>query len=663
MQRRTLLRAMASVSGLGLTAAAGCALLPPLPYRRAPTAQDAALWLTLESDGTIRLLLPRAEMGQGVLATARALVAGEIGWPLERVVVDLPNTTRLPPTRATVGSDSIRDFAPLLIQAATDLRRQMANQGFRVGGPLPETGPIAGATAPDLVRDLVTGRATPFAGDVHLPGMVHATILPPPQLGLKPERVQDDDARRLPGVLGVVRLGHRLVLAAERRGQLDAARSRLHITWTGTPIPETAVADAVDIDRHLGMGPLDHTLRADPVSGPWDIDLRLDVPMAAHASLEPRTAVAQVHDGRAEVWTGSQDIGFVQAMVADALGLRSAQVRVQACRIGGGFGLKTVGTIERDAALAARALGRPVLLQPGRAEEFADAFHRPPSSHRIRARLGADGIAGWHHAVVSGPVIFTDAALTPLLRFATSFLADGGVSRGLELPYRSTAARMEARSVRLPVVTGPWRGLGAAPNGWAMETAIDALARHHRLDPLALRRTLLGQQQPRLLRVLEAAAAQADWQAYQATPTRALGLACGIYKAMTYVAVVAEVERTGASVHVTRLWAAQDCGRVFNPDQVRAQVEGCLAWCVGMALVENLSIANGSLSATSFADYPIPRLSDLPVMAVSLIDSTDQPGGAGEPAMVAGTAAITNAIARLTGDTVTRLPWRPTSRP
>jgi CO/xanthine dehydrogenase Mo-binding subunit len=200
--------------------------------------------------------------------------------------------------------------------------------------------------------------------------------------------------------------------------------------------------------------------------------------------------------------------------------------------------------------------------------------------------------------------------------------------------------------------------LAAAPNCWAIETAIDALADKAGRDPLAFRLDTIAVGEPRLAAVLKAAADRARWQLGATAPGHALGLACGIYKNMSYAAVVAEVDLSGETPRVHRLCCAHDCGLVINPDQVRAQVEGNLIWGLGMALTEELVVEGGRIVAESHADYTVPGYAAVPDIEIELIEGAAEPTGAGETAIVAATAAITNAIARATGRRVTRLPYR-----
>lgn len=690
------------LKGLGWTAAGivvvaggtyALAPRPALPHMAPPAAADAAAWLRLTPEGTIELVMPRAEIGQGIAVSLRQVVAEETGFPLESIIAIHPRTDILPPTRGTVGSDSVKDYAPLLAKAAAALAAVLREAGVAGGNPpaggwaalaaaprLIEAADIEGAEAvsfrpgprqhvgkpqpTDMIRALVTGEAPLFADDVRLPGMVHAAALHAPRLGARLVSADDAAASGIEGYLGLHAAGGRTFLAAETSGALERALAATKSEWQGGMEGAPDMLAAVDVDAGLARGALEHVEIAGKIGAgePFDIDLRLDVPMAAHGCMEPRTAVAQFADGELTVWTGTQDVTFARNFLARELGLDAGRVTVIGCRVGGGFGSKSLCMVELEAALMARALGRPVKVQWTRLDEFRETFHRPPCSHRIRARLAEDGgLDTWHHAFRSGHVIFTSAFMGPALQFATSFVGDPGVLRGAVSPYAAARVRLEFEDVRLPVHTGPWRGLGAAANVWAIETAVNELARKHGEDPLAFRSRIVSPQWPRLARVLDRVAALSIWAERISTPDLGYGVACGVYKEMSYAAVVAEVARERGAMRVTRLWCAHDCGMIVNPDQVRAQVEGNLVWGVGMALSEELTLAEGTIAQSSFADYAVPRFSDVPLMEIELVEEGDPATGAGETAIVAAAPAITNAIAAMTGAPVTRLPYAATA--
>jgi isoquinoline 1-oxidoreductase beta subunit len=318
--------------------------------------------------------------------------------------------------------------------------------------------------------------------------------------------------------------------------------------------------------------------------------------------------------------------------------------------------------VELEAALLARAVQRPVKVQWTRAQEFRQAFHRPPSSHRVRVRLQDGQLKDWSHAFVSGHILFTNAAMPPWMQSISHFLGDNGVARGARLPYRARRKDTRFALERLPLLSGPWRGLGAGPNHFVTESVVDECAHRAAQDPLAYRLAHLDH--PRLARVLQRVAQLARWGEAPSISADGLrqgrGLACGIYKDMSYAAVVADVTVDAAgAVRVRKLWCAHDCGRVINAEQVRAQCEGNLVWGLGMVLVEGLRFEGPGVAATSFAESPIPRWDEVPALEVALVDHGEPPTGAGETAIVAASAAIANAIRAATGVRLLTLPCRP----
>lgn len=666
MSRRNLF-AHAARFAAGITvfaAAPACAFnpLPALPTRSMPAAEARIAWLRLLPDGRVQLLLPRQEMGQGVSIALRQIVAEELGVELERVEAILPDTAAIAPVKSTVGSDSLKDFAEPVARAGALLREHLRHGGHAAeiidrGQPVtlrslqPDVAHrhVGQARPTEQIAAIVTGAPSLYAGDIRLPGMMFGLVLPADAT----VAAGDDDVRLVD-------------LPDGRRGLLSAHPAPLHARAAGierarTPKP----MPPIDVDAAQARGRLEHRLRNDSVNAAagWTLDRRYDIPFAAHAAIEPRAAVARWRpDGpvRLEVWTGTQDAFFVRETLARQFGLSVDSVLVHSCRIGGGFGARTIVRAELEAALLAQVAGHPVKVQWTRAAEFIDGFHRPPSSHRIRARLDADGrISDWWHGFCSGHVIFTSAAMPRWMQAVTSFVKDPGVARGAMSPYAAARMRVEFSDIRLPVDTGPWRGLGAGPNGYAIESAIDELAAIAGQDPLQFRLANLDPQHGRLRACLERVAQLADWTGAKAGGS-GRGLACGIYKDTSYAAVIADVavDADGA-VRVTRLYCAQDSGRIINPDQVRAQVEGNLLWGLGMVLTERLPIEDGRVAAYTFADSPIPTMDAMPAIDIALIEPPGaMPAGAGETAMVA-VAAIGNAIAAATGRRLTVLPYRP----
>ncbi len=674
MKRRTLLQ-----GGAGLAVAfclGGCAL-PVFPKRPASGYADALGWIQ-HHNGRYTLALPRIEMGQQIATALKQVACTELGVPWDAVALALPDTGAMARVRATVGSESVRDFALPLAQACATLREALARgdtAGWRNAEPVPASAlrafrRDAVRPTPPLVhgREIVTGAAL-YVADVRPPGGLYGRVLrapTSPELPSRPATWNEAAARAVPGFVALVRdarlrqaSADGLGIVARTPGALDRIATALALQWhTEGGGDDASMAVQIDVDALRESARLPNEVLQRGRLGdaaPWDVDLRIDIPLAAHAAIEPRAAVAALDaSGVLELWVGSQDAYYQRDVVCKALGRSEDRVRVHPCRVGGAFGGKTICTVELEAALLCEAVGAPVKVQWTRAQEFRQGFHRPPSSHRVRARLRNGQLHDWQHHFASSHILFTAAGVPAWLQRITDVVAgDPGVARGAAPPYRVPHADVRFTLARLPVFTGPWRGLGAGPNGLAIESAIDECARAAGADPVAFR--LAHIEEPRLARVLRAAVSAAP-----APPTGARtgrGVACGTYKQHSHAAVVADVAvAADGQVRVTHLSCAHDCGHVIDADTVRAQCEGNLVWGLGMALGDALSLRDGAVVSDSFAAAPIPRIDAVPPMQVLLIDEGEAPGGAGETVIVAAAAAIANAVRAATGRRPTRFP-------
>lgn len=711
LSRRTFLqRSGWTAAGITLAASvSGCSLIPALPTRSMPIESDALTWLQLKPDGHFLFCSPRQEMGQGISSTLKYVLADELGIKRGQIDVIGPDTSIIAPAKSTVGSESIQDFlipvtdigramrTTLFARAADRLGTEPMNLSFdgeifaSDGIRLSLTDLASGAEilldpadTPDIalpdrseqarsgkkggptdrITDIVTG-APLFAGDVHVPGLLHGAFVRAPQLGATLKDINFNSAAG-DGVLATHFDGSRAGIVAQTTSALAIALDNIEAVWD---ITEPATQESIDASLQLveRTNQLEHNVvQTDKApTGPFDVDLTISVPFAAHAAIEPRAAIARWNkqDGPPlEIWTGTQDAFFVRTYLAKHFDLREEEVVVYSQRIGGGFGGKAIINIELEAAILAKAAGQPVKVHWTRPDEFQVGYHRPPSLHHVRSSVDDSGaLTDWSHGFKSGHVIFTSAGMPPWMQTLTSFVSDPGTARGATLPYSATRTEVAFSDIRLPVTTGPWRGLGAAPNNFAIETAIDQLASKAGLDPLTFRLRNLPAEHNRLATCLTKVAERAHWQGPAVTSRSARGIACGIYKEVSYVAIIADIKidpETGL-YQVTRMTCAHDCGQVINPDQVHAQIEGNIMWGLGMVKSEELTVEGGRLSADYLGEYEIPTMADAPEITIDLIEHENPPPvGAGETAIIASGAAIANAIAAFTGKPVTDLPIR-----
>ncbi|WP_169542848.1 xanthine dehydrogenase family protein molybdopterin-binding subunit [Sneathiella aquimaris] len=708
--RREFLKLLGwSTAGISATCLNGCAF-PPLPHRNDPTAEEARLWIALLPDGTVEFVSPRAEMGQGISIGIQQIIAEEIRIDLHQVRYIHPRTDRFNAVKATVGSESILSFGPVIAAAAAAIRKELVGRADAKLGRSGDEGVIHGATfkLPDkqsiplaellaeplllsedligqakpvsfkagrtgrfigqatptpLIKSLVTASQPMFVDDINLSDMVYARLLTSPNSNGGLASIAENKAPDIPGYVDFVQEDGLLAVVATNRNSLE----RVHAEYLRTAswdLPAQPVQnDGLSLSGHTEPGSLEHVLahQGDIGKGKPQLDITLTVPLAAHAAMEPRTAIARYQQSKhpqLEIWTGSQDVTIAHRQIADFFDLSEDQIIIHNQRIGGGFGGKVFSGIELDAARLAKHVNKPVKLQWTREDEFRKTYFRPPSQHRIRATLNDQGrIESWWHAFKSGHVIFSSAFLPDWMQSVTSLIADKGAARGALLPYDVPNQMIEFEDVRLPIDTGPWRGLGAMPNCWAIETALDRLAVLAGKDPLAFRMDQLSGRHLRLQKVLQRAAALSSWNNRSESEDTAYGVACGIYKDMSYSATVAKVrKRESGELSVVQLWSVHDCGIVVNPDQVVAQVEGNLMWCLGSVLHEDAGRDGNSVSSVNFDSYTWASYEEAPAMTIDLIKSNEPPTGAGETAIVSGAAAITNAMSLLRGETILSLP-------
>jgi isoquinoline 1-oxidoreductase beta subunit len=384
MKRRTWL---AAAGGLSVFFLSGCAL-PVIPKRPKPEPEDA-LWWIRHAEGRYTLYLPRVEMGQNIVTALKQIACEELGIEWTQLDARLASTADIRRVRATVGSESVKDFALPLAQACATLREALA--AGRTDGVL-----NAQAIAPDKLRSLrgggryvgrdvaieqgpaiVLGQAL-YVSDVRRAGMLFGRVLRAPvspELASSLRSADEAAARAVPGFVAIVHerwllqgASEGLGIVARTPGALDRIEAALAPRWQVEGGFEQADIDAaIDIDERLRRsGTLGRQLQDGRVDAAmaWDVDLRIDIPLAAHAPIEPRAAVAEfAADGTLQLWVGSQDVFYQRDVVAKRLGLDERQVVVHGLRVGGAFGGKTICTVELEAALLARAARAPVKVQ------------------------------------------------------------------------------------------------------------------------------------------------------------------------------------------------------------------------------------------------------------------------------------------------------------
>ena len=691
MKRRDFLKAT-GLTGLFILFRTEALAAPQLvPTRPAGYPMDFNAYLRIGADGRVGCSVGKVEMGQGNTTSLAMLAAEELDVPLDRVDMLMGDTDLCPWDGGTGGSLSIWQFGPVLCAAAAEARAvllQLASerigvpadrlevkagvvsaqgdpsrqvtygdlvQGRRIERHLANVKPkpvsahtLVGTSAPRKdAREKVTGAAR-FSADQKLPGTLHACIVRPPTHGMTLRSADTSAAERLPGVR-VIRDGTLVAVLHAFPDQARKALALVKASFDGTPMALDDRTIYGHLAGRLGTAKVsvqEGDLEAAAAHAASLLEADYRNAYVAHAPIEPHSAVARWQDGRMTVWAGVQAPFRVKTQVAEALGLPAQKVRIITPHIGGAFGGKAAGPQAVEAARLAWKAGAPVQVVWDRREEFFLDTFRPAAVVRIRAGLDPAGrIAFWDCRVAGTSDREAEIGyVLPAKRFAST--GDSG-----DLGTSGTGLH--------PFATGAWRAPAANTNVFARESHMDSLAARAKVDPLAFRLRHLDD--PRVIRVLKAAAEKFGWVAGVAPSGRGVGVAVGAWRG-TLAAAMAEVavDRATGQVRVKRVVLAQDMGLVINPDGARQQMEGAITMGLGYALSEGIRFKDGRILDENFDTYPIPRFSWLPAMETVLVANPElQAQGGGEPPIVCMGAVLANAVFDAVGARMLELPMTP----
>jgi len=467
--------------------------------------------------------------------------------------------------------------------------------------------------------------------------MLYGKVLRPPSFGAGLKTIDLAPARAIEGVI-VVRDGDFVGVAAPSTHLANTGLRTLADTaqWEAAPHPSNREVFAYLRERAEGGVPSNPF--ADQLSAAAQVVRRhYHVAYVQHAPMETRTALAEWEDGKLTVWTGTQNPFGYHSELARAFGLATDRVRVIVPDFGCGFGGKHTGEAAVEAARLARAAGKPVLVRWTREEEFTWASFRPAAVIEIEASLDAQSaLTSWHFININS----------------------GGAA--VDTPYRAGQARSRYVGSRAPLRHGSYRALAATANNFARECFMDELAEASQRDPLEVRLAHLDH--PRLRAVLEEAARRFRWseRVGRKTPGVGVGLACGTEKG-SYVAACVEItlDTVANRIGVRHVCEVFECGAIVNPDNLMAQVTGCIVMGLGPALREEMRFTDGKIENANFGRYLVPRFDDVPELDIHLLNRPDLPSvGGGETPIIAIAPAIANAVFQATGRRARRLPIR-----
>jgi isoquinoline 1-oxidoreductase beta subunit len=661
-------------------------------------------YLSVNQDNTVKVIIARVEMGQGVWTTLPMLIANELDCDWEKVTVE-----HAPPgvdyrhvnygVQMTGSSSSTySEFdryrqagataRALLIQAAAskwnvnpDLCQtengfvlykdekisygEIAEEAGKLPVPEkinlkdPKDWKVIGRSTKRLDGKVKINGQAKYSLDMYLPDVPVALVFHPPVFGAKVRSFDPAPAMGIKGVQSVIEIPSGVAVLAANFWSAKKGRDALEIDWElgeGQDISSNSQFDEYrELAKQKGIvtqevGDIDSGFYG--ASQIWEMEYT--VPYLAHAAMEPMNCLIQMNADSAEIWAGIQMPELDRDNAAKVLELDPSKVKVNTTFMGGAFGRRT--TFDSDfvveAAHIAKATRKSVKLVWTREDDMKAGYFRAAFLHRIKVGLSDNGnpIAYLHRVV--GQSIHAQG--TPF----SAFMKDGIDGTSVEGARNSVYLRdakhisVELHSPKLPVPVLWWRSVGHSHIGFVMESMIDELAHQAGKDPVNYRRGLLSG--TRQLNALNLAAEKSGWGKNLAEE-RFQGVA--VHESFrSSVAMVTEVSIEQGKVKIHKVVCAIDCGLAVNPDGVISQMEGGIIFGLSAALYGEITLDKGQVQQGNFHDYKMLRINEAPAIEVYIVESSEQMGGAGEPCIPPVAPSLTNALFSATGKRIRNLP-------
>ncbi len=667
----------------------------------AGTLHTPNAWVHIADDNSITLISARSEMGQGVYTSMPMLIAEELNVDVTKVTV-----AAAPPgaqyanaflgAMITGGSTSVREGWEKLRVAGAQVREMLvgaaaaewgvaasavkAENGILTGpggkkatyGEMAEAAskqPVPEKPAIKAAKDFrVVGKRIPrtdiaakvngtaqFGIDVKLPGMVYASLEQSPVIGGKVKSLDAAAAKAMPGVVDVVQIPDGVAVVANSYWGAVKARRALKIEWDlgeGASVNSAGMLqsslDAAQNGKVIPVQPAKGDAKGAIGSAAKQVNATYITPLQSHSPLEPMNFTAHVTAGKALLIGPTQFQQGAQGATAAALGIKPEDVDVQTTFLGGGFGRRIELDFVVQAALISKAVKLPVKLLWSREDDMTHDFYRPLGLNQLSAGLDGNGkLTGLHFKLTSQSI--TQRAFGLPKDTLDPFMVEYGVT-----PYNIANTQHDLVIHDAGLRVGYWRGVSHNMNAFANESFIDELALAAGKDPVDFRMAMLDGK-PRHQAVLKDVVEKSGYKK-GAAKGRALGVAL-MDGYDTILAVVAEISLgADGEVRVHKVTTSTDLGMVVNPEIVEQQIQSSIIMGMGTALKHSITVEGGRVQQTNFNTYPLVRTNETPEVVISLIKSSEKPGGIGEPYTAAIVPALANAVAKLTGKRIRKLP-------
>ncbi|MET3107729.1 isoquinoline 1-oxidoreductase beta subunit [Oxalobacteraceae bacterium GrIS 2.11] len=714
LTRRSFLKA-ASVVGGGLV----LGFVVPTANKFARAAEQKKpitpnAFLRIAPDNTVTVAINRLEFGQGVSTSLTMLIAEELDadWAQMRFELAPAGAIFSDPVfgiQMTGGSSAIKNSytqyreigaaARVMLIAAAAKQWQVTPAECRaenglVLGPLgykASFGSLAEAAMQQSVPETVElkkpaqfkliGKPTlridaqaksngtqQFGIDFKLPNTKVALVARPPVFGGTVASFDATAALAIKGVIAVFKIatdrgGSGVAVVADGYWPAKQARDVLVVKWNTGNVEHVSTDKLLASYKALAKKPGTIAVKGDmaPMAhAAKKISAEYEFPYLAHAPMETLNCLVDLSDTACTVWAGSQFQTFDHGAIARTAGLKPEQVTLNTMMAGGGFGRRAVPTSDYiveavQVAKGYRATGKsgPVKIMWSREDDIQGGYYRPAHVHRVEIGFDKQGqILAWDHTVVGQSIITGTPFEKMMVKDGVDETMIEGLTGSYNLPMKLSVHNAQAN---VPVLW--YRSVGGTHTAFVMETLIDEAAHMAGSDPIAYRKKLLGSDHPRHIAALDLAVQMSGYGKTKLPAGHAYGVA--VHESFnTVVAYIVEASVTKGVPKLHQVWGAVHCNQTVNPLTIEAQVQGATLMALGGTLPGSaITFKDGVVEQQNFNGYTVARMSDMPKVTVATVPSNDPPTGMGEPGFPPLAPAYANAIAKLTGKRLRKLPF------
>jgi isoquinoline 1-oxidoreductase beta subunit len=681
-----------------------------------PTA--GLIRVIVNPDGTVSFELPRAEVGQGITTAVAMTIADEMDIALEQVNVTLADARpELIFNQFTGGSNSMHSiFDPVRVAAAVAkgrLTQTAANMWAKNASDLTVRGGVVtapggkattfaelakrGAVTKTIAvpaqlktqsqftligssqrridaRAIVTGRKQ-FAMDLDVPGALPTMLCRAPTINASALAVLNTaEVLAMPGITDVAIIPHTkfvpggVAVRGRTFGQCIDAIDALKVTWGPGTVDGKSDQDVL-ADLRKAELPITPSVPLLTKS----LDQRFTFYFRPGDPLETNCAIADVSNGKAEIWSSLKSPIWAQEQIAQILGLPTGNVTVHVTEGGGSFGRHLFSDAAFEAAAVSQKLGKPVKLMWHRTDNFRQGRVHPMCTSRVRVTYALDNVLTYdqrHTSVATdftmgfGEILSATLATEPLGNLG---YAEAVFTLTQNVPYNFGVVTQLINEIYDydTFNTGSVRNIYSPNVTTATELMVDQVAAAMGKDAYQFRRSFV--RDDRLKAVLDKVAQVGNWGRAMA-PGTAQGIAMHReYKSA--VACLVEIDCTSATANrkvrdgytgprVTKAVCAVDVGLPINPLGLQAQMMGGIMDGIAQTLTYSLHLSGGHFLEGSWdnAYYTRQWNTPLDVEVIVMPPTTGQPGGAGELGVAPSMAAAACAYARATKTLPTSFP-------